>query len=260
MPVARLLLPSSFRNLLRTFLILCLLAGGLQAANLTTTNVQPGGADWTAAIWKTNGIGKAVSPVAGNTYECVANGIPFGANKSNTRIRNPTVAGVTAFPGDWLRLNTNTELRIKQATGGGPMLSFPGVSGNAGLVLNGGVLNVGDDTIFAITGRIQVASQSYLCPADGGGGAVKPLRGLKIAGQLTGSGTMVIFQAGTTVAQEIAGASNTFSGKWILKAGWLLASGLNSLGTNSIIVDPNYELDLDPSIDAVAGPALFEPA
>jgi len=252
------IVPPSFSNLCAGFLLSSLMAGPLRAANLTTTEVQPGGTDWTVAIWKTNGLGTAVSPVAGNTYECIPNGIPFGLNKSNTRIRNPTSAPVVTFPGDSLTLNTNTELRIKQGSGG-PLLNFPGVGIDPGLVLNGGVLNVGDDRVFVITGRVQVASASFICPADVGGGAVKPLRGVNIAGQLSGTGTMVVFQAGTTVAQEVSGSFNTFSGKWILKAGWLLASGLNSLGTNNIIVDPDYALNLDPSIDAVAGPALFEP-
>ena len=82
---------------------------------------------------------------------------------------------------------------------------------------------------------------------------------MNIAGQLTGSGTLVIMQAMTVVAQEISGNANTFSGPWIIKAGWLLGSGLNSLGTNSITVDPNYALPLDSSIIDVAGPAVFEP-
>src|SRR6266576_2328220 len=225
------------------------------AANLTTTNVQGAGTDWTYAVWKTNGVGTALSPVAGNTYECVSNGIAFGNNKNNTRIRNPALAGVQTFPGDSLTLNTNTEIRAKAV---GAILNFPGVGANPGLILNGGVLNAGDETVFEITGKVQVASQSYICPADAGGGALRPLRGFNISGQLSGGGTMMIFQAGTTVAQQISGNSNTFSGRWIVKAGWLLGSAPNSLGTNDITVDPNYFLPLDSSIINVAGPALFE--
>jgi hypothetical protein len=223
--------------------------------------VQGGGSDWTAAIWQTNSAGTAVSPLAGNTYQCVSNGVPFGNNKNNTRIRNPTLPGTVTFPGDSLTLNTNTELRIKLTTvgGTGPILNFPGVGANPGFILNGGVINVGDDTVFVITGKIQVASQSYISPADAGGGAVKPLRGVALAGQLTGTGAMVILQAGTTVPQQIAGVSNTFSGPWIVKAGWLQGSSLNSLGTNSVTIDPNYVLPLDSSIINVAGPAWFEP-
>lgn len=227
------------------------------AANLTTTNVQATGADWTAAIWNTNGVGTPVGPpVANNTYQCLSNGVPFGNGKSNTRIRNPALAGLQTFPGDSLTLNTNTELRMKQP---GAILNFPGVSGNPGLILNGGVLNAGDDTVFLVTGKVQVASQSYFSAGNSGGGAALPLRGINLAAQLTGNGALVFMQASNIVAQRISGSSNGFSGRWIIKAGWLLASGFNSLGTNSITVDPNYRLPLGSSIINVAGPAWFEP-
>ena len=244
------------------FALTFFLAAGIiptPAANLTTTNVVPGGSDWNAAIWKTNGTGTPVGPpVPGNTYEAVFNGVNFGYNKNNTRLRNPLSPSVVTFPGDSLTLNTNTEIRFKQGSGG-PLLHFPGVGSNAGLILRGGILNAGDDRVFTITGRVAVVSQSYICPADGGAGPVRPLRGFNLAGQLSGGGTMVIFQAGTNVAQEVSGNANTFSGEWVVKAGWLLGSGINSLGTNSITVDPNYVVPLDPSIAYVAGPAVFEP-
>src|SRR5437773_2936062 len=226
-----------------------------RAANLTTTNSQAASESWTLAIWKTNGAGTAVAPVADNTYECVSNGIPFGNSQNNTRIRNPAFAGLQTFPGDSLTLNLNTEIRAKTV---GAILNFPGVGANPGLILNGGVLNAGDETVFEIVGRVQVSSQSYICPADAGGGDLRPLRGFNLTGQLSGNGTMVIFNAGTTVAQQISGNANKFSGKWIVKAGWLLGSSPNSLGTNDITLDPNYVLPLDSSILNVAGPALFE--
>ena len=234
-------------------------AGTAQAAKLTTTTCEASGTDWTATIWQTNGTGTSVgAPVAGNTYQCVSNGIPFGNGLNNTRLRNPTLSGLVNFPGDSLTLNTNTEFRLKMASAGNPVLGFPGVGNNPGLILNGGVLNVGDDTVFTLTGKVQVASQSYWAPADAGGGAVTPLRGISLAGQLSGTGTMVIFQAGTTVPQQISGNSNTFSGQWIVKAGWLQGSGLNSLGTNNITINPNYTLPLDSPIVNVAGPAWLE--
>src|ERR1035441_3419930 len=70
--------------------VLCLLFPPLRAAagtNLTTTVVQAGGANWTAAIWKTNGTGAPTSPVAGNTYETVFNGTGIGNALNNTRIQ-----------------------------------------------------------------------------------------------------------------------------------------------------------------------------
>lgn len=250
------------RLVLRFFFVVCLLgltvwARPAHASNLTTSTTQAGGADWTAAIWKTNSTSTNVfTPVAGNTYQCLSNGTAFGNNKNNTRIRSPAVVGLQTFPGNSLTVNTNTEIRFKQP---GAVLNFPGVGSNPGLILNGGVLNPGDDAVFVITGKVQVAAQSYLCAGDNGGGAAKPLRGVNIAGQLIGGGTLVVMQASNIVAQQISSNSNTFSGQWIVKAGWLLGSGLNSLGTNSITLDPNYVLPLDSSIINVAGPALLEP-
>src|SRR4051794_10299379 len=105
-----------------------------QAANFTTVISQPGGQNWTGTIWDPG----PTAPAAGNTYECIDNGTPFGNGLANTRIRNPASAGVQTFPGDSLTLNTNTEIRAKAS---GAILNFPGVGGKPGLILNGGVLN-----------------------------------------------------------------------------------------------------------------------
>ena len=92
------------RLVLRFLFVGCLLglaflARPARAANLTTTVAQAAGADWTAAIWKTNATSTNVfSPVAGNTYQCVSDGTPFGNSLNNTRIRNPVAAGVQTFP------------------------------------------------------------------------------------------------------------------------------------------------------------------
>ena len=84
---------------------------------------------------------------------------------------------------------------------------------------------------------------------------------MNITGQLTGSGTLVIMEGGTDVAQTMSGTANTFSGQWIVKAGWLLGAGAISLGTNSITIDPGWvvpEPSWDPSTVEVSGPALLE--
>ena len=93
--------------------LLCSSKPAQAGTNLTTTIVEAGGTDWTAAIWKTNGTGASVAPVAGNTYETVFNGTSIGNGLSNTRLRNPAVAGLQTFPGNSLMLDTNTELRAK---------------------------------------------------------------------------------------------------------------------------------------------------
>lgn len=211
------------------------------------------------AIWKTNGTGTAVPPVSGNTYECLSNGIAIGSNLNETRLRSPAAGGFVTFPGDSLTLDTNTEIRMKTV---GSVLNFPGVGGNPGLILKGGMLNVGDSGGFVVTGVVQVASQSYLCPGDNDANAVSPNRYINITGLLTGGGSLVLFEGGTSNPMQISGNSNTFSGQWIVKCGYLQGAGINSLGTNSITVDPNYVLALPPfdvSItSAQAGPAVFE--
>src|ERR1017187_6003279 len=242
--------------------VLCLLFPPLRAAagtNLTTTVVQVGSANWTAAIWKTNGTGAAVSPVAGNTYETVFNGTSIGNALNNTRIRNPVATGVLTFPGDLLTLDTNTEIRAKQP---GAILNFPGVGGNPGLILNGGMLNGGDDATFPITGRVQANGLSYISMgAGGGGGGISPNRAFNLSGILSGNGDMAILNAGTTLAQQVSNPSNTFSGRWIVQCGWLLGAASGSLGTNSITVDPFYTgyLAAMPNASSPNGPAWLEP-
>jgi hypothetical protein len=259
------------------------------AANLTTTNVVGSGSSWVGTIWKTNSPGLATNaaaavsgPVAGNTYEAVANfksvdGI--GNNLNETRLRNPVTVGqprTVTFAGDSLTLYTNTEIRFKltnSAVATFPVISsFPGVSGNPGLILNGGMLNAGDAGVFPVTGVIQAkpGSQSYICPGNNDLASVDAARGFNIAGQLTGSGTLVILEGGAPApsasngaAQTISGTGNTFSGKWIVKAGWLLASTSDCLGTNDITLDPSWTVPVPPFSTTnlgtpAVGPALLE--
>jgi hypothetical protein len=231
-----------------------------RAANLTTTVSEASGNTWNAAIWYTNGTGVAVGPpVAGNTYEAVSNGIGFGNGTSNTRIRTPT-SGSATFPGDSLTLDSQTELRMKNPGGTN---NFPATNGHAGLILNGGVLYTGSSGNFPIAGTINVASQSYICTGNNGAGGSISGQSVDIQGVLSGSGTLVLFEGKTDVPQKISGNSNTFSGQWIVKAGWLRANGTNALGTNSITMDPNWALP-EPPFDSssvnVAGPAILEPS
>jgi hypothetical protein len=229
-----------------------------RAANLTTTICESSGSSWNSVIWYTNGTGVEVGPpVAGNTYECLANGVLYGNGTLNTRVRTPTVGGVQTFPGDSLMLDTNTELRIK----GGAANNFPGVNGNPGLILNGGILEVGSGGNWPITGTINVAVQSYLNPGNNAAGGTISGQSLDIQGQLSGSGTLVLFEGKTDVPQKISGNSNTFSGQWIVKAGWLWGAGTNSLGTNSITMDPGFvipEPPFDSSTVEVRGPAWLK--
>ena len=226
---------------------------------LTTKDSQGGGLNWNGVIWRTNGVGNPAAPVAGNTYELVANGVAFGDNKANTRVRNPVAAGVQTFPGDSLTFNTNTDIRAKTATG--LVLNFPGVGGNPGLILNGGALNAGDNAVFEFAGSIAVATPSLIAPGNNGAGAVTAGRGIKFSAALSGPGALYVIQAPTNVASmEVTSANNTnYTGEWIVKAGFLRGTGSNSLGNGDITINPAV---LVPSslvaATLTAGPALFD--
>lgn len=227
---------------------------------MTTTNVQPAGTDWTAAIWQTNGTGTAAAPVAGNNYAAIFNGTSIGNNLNNTRVRSAAVAGTLTFPGNSLTLNANTELRIKFSP---TTNNFPAVAGNPGLVLSGGMLNLGVDGSAVITGSVQVNAQSYNSAGGtngGGGGVAANPRSINIAATLSGSGNMVIMNCSTSAPEAISGIGNTFSGQWIVQCGWLQGTTANSLGTNNITVDPLYTgyLATMPNATSPNGPALFE--
>jgi mono/diheme cytochrome c family protein len=235
------------------------------AVILTTTDVEAQGSDWTAAIWQSNGTGTAVAPVAGNNYATEFNGTSIGNGLNNTRVRSPATSGTETFAGNSLTLNTNTELRTK----GTPptTLNFAGVSGNPGLILNGALLNDGDNTsptVTTITGSIEVASQSYnsASATNGGGGGLAPnARAIDIAGYLSGSGNMVIMNCSTNLPQVVSCPSNTYSGQWIVQCGWLQGTNANSLGTNSsFVVDPDYigYLAAMPNASSPVGPAILE--
>src|SRR5439155_7007014 len=97
---------------------------------------------------------------------------------------------------------------------------FPGVGGNPGLIISGGMLNVGDAINQPVAGVIQAApgTQSYLCPGNNDGASVDTARALNILAKIVGSGTLCIFEAATNNAEQISSTNNTFSGLWLVKA------------------------------------------
>ncbi len=251
--------------------------GRVAGADLTTTNVEAAGSDWTAAIWQTNGLGLATGPAAGNTFALIDNGTELGNALANTRVRNPANLASATFQGDSLTINANCEFREKSGVNG-VVVNFPGVNGNPGLILNGGALNAGSSYALPITvtGKIRVTAQSYISNAAGGaGGGFNTDTGTRqwnLAGLLDGPGNLVLINNKDSVPQQVSNPANTFSGRWIVQCGWLQAVGNGSLGTNGITVDPGYtgftnDMPLatspspaapDVNFPALTG-ALFEP-
>jgi hypothetical protein len=226
---------------------------------------QGGGQDWTKSIW-TNGlpIGTAFTNgvYTGNSYIETNNGVVIQNSTTSTHLRTPTNNPATTTPaletfgGDSLTLLADTELFVKkiQFVGGvsspqnPTIVNFPGTNGNPGLIMNGGILYAADSgTTFQVTGQVQVVSTSYICPGSGNnpGGTPGTGRIFDFTGTLTGSGDLVWFQE-TNTANFVSGRSNTFSGQWIVKTGWLVGTNKfspnngNPLGTNNIICDPGY--------------------
>jgi hypothetical protein len=227
----------------------------------TQVSQASGAGDWTYPIWTNATVITPVSATNGNSYVCVGNGTLFGNSAGSTTHITTALPGSTnniTFPGDSLTLDQDSELWIENVTN----IYFPGTNGNPGLILNGGVLWTAISGVKVnITGSIQVALQSYITLNTGtyagesttGGG-----RYMSIGGQLSGTGNLVLMDCEDESQPPefpgnltIAGVSNTFSGEWIVTEGWLTGEGTNSLGTNSIIVDPNYNLQQDPSVGAV---------
>jgi hypothetical protein len=118
-------------------------------------------------------------------------------------------------------------------------------------------------TMYAVPGTI-----SYLNPADTFNNAWVQ-RGLVINSQLSGSGTVALLNATNNVPQSIQGTSNTFTGTWVVRAGWLRGSGdgtndgYNSLGTNAgcqYVVDPLWPVPNTFNANATFfnGPAVLD--
>ncbi|HSU54378.1 MAG TPA: LamG-like jellyroll fold domain-containing protein, partial [Candidatus Dormibacteraeota bacterium] len=262
--------------------ILTLGVAGATAGTYYSTNVVGDGNGWfTGSMWRTNdgtgnpgAIGVNPQPSAGNIYIMVQGGRPaIGNNLGETRVRNiytnNTLTTYFTFPGDSLELRTNTEIRFKQLPTPSTIenVNFPGVGGNPGLILNGGMLNVGDGIAQPVLGIMQAkaGSQSYLCPGGNDFQTLETARGLNILAKIVDSGTLCVVQDSTNTPVAILSTNNTYSGLWLVKAGRLRGGAPGSLGTNSsFVMDPNYTLPVPPfdasSSAAVAGPAVLEPA
>jgi hypothetical protein len=265
---------------LRLFLWVAILSGVVCdasfAAALTTTVVQANNdtSHWNAAIWDPG----PVSPTAGDTCEVF----------TGARVRTPngTVAsggtgapGQTfTFPGDSLQLDgigfgvgTTGELRFKHSFDN-TTFAFPGVNGNAGLILNGGMLNDGENRKPAITGAIRTlpGSLSSINPGGQNPNEIDARRGFIIDATLTGGGDLSLDYAGDTTSSGavtpaivIHSSNPTFSGKWIINSGWIQGAGNNSFGFGDIMLTSLQgpsTLDVDYDLTNPTGSLVIETA
>ena len=199
--------------------------------------VQPPGSDWNSTTnWNPGGQGASASALLnpGSTFELV----------SGSRLRTPTGINTNIFPGNELTLdgsgifedgtlNAVSELRFKNNDAFAANYDYFSL-----LVLNGGEMNAGDDSLEVIQGQINVAFNSTVY-VDSGASAD---RGFRIDSQLTGPGNLFWHQYSgglSGVNLQITGSGNTWTGQWIVDQGALVGAGLNSLGTNNLIVGTN---------------------
>jgi hypothetical protein len=237
-------------------------APSLRADHFTYGVQQPAGDanHWNNPIWNPG----AVPPTAGNTYEVLNTGRLRSPNGTTASGGTGLTGQTFTFPGDSLTL-TGTgfatagsgELRFK-ASFNNTTFNFPGVNGNPGLILNGGILNDGDERILTISGLIR-ANDSTISSINPGGGAVTDIsvnRGFLFTGNLIGSGNLTLdyghdFGA-PAPALRIDSSNPAFTGDWTLNAGWLKGAGVNSDFTLTSSEGPST-LDLDYDLFNAAG-------
>ena len=201
-----------------------------QAGNFTTTATRSYPIPlpiWNDAIWQPG----PASPVAGNTYEVLDGGI----------LRNPPDGGTQVFPGDSLTLDSGSRLK---ATGwSGVTLSFPGVDGNPGLILNGGKLQATYGRAFTISGQMSVVADSTI---DQGWGS----RGFVITAQIAGIANLTLINGSRWSPLDIQSTNNPYSGNWLVRRGYLKGTGQGSLGRGSITVADGARLEISYDVQS----------
>jgi Glycosyl hydrolase family 76/Immunoglobulin I-set domain len=192
------------------------------------------GNDWNNGnIWNPGGLSAATSAVAypASTFEA----------KAGSRLRSPTTAAT--FPGNQLTLDGSGV--FENLGGGNPAnvseLRFKNndvANYFSSLVLNGGELDAGNNGTLIIQGNMNVAANSTIYVDN----STTTDRGVRIDSNLTGPGNLFWHEASGGLGGfdlQVTGAGNTFSGQWLVDQGALVGVGVNSLGTNNIIVGTN---------------------
>lgn len=218
--------------------------------NFGGTPVQIGiGGDWNNAnVWYPGGL-PAINSAYGNpgsSYEIVV----------GSRMRNPAGTTFNAFPGAKLvvdgdgivengTLNGVGEIRFKNSAAGSATNQFFFTTNYfPNLVMNGGELNIGDNTTVVLQGQVTIATNSIFYNSGNGVN-----ESFQVDAYLTGSGNLQFYNYNATNLDtvssvlDITGTTNTFTGQWDVEFGALVGSGINSLGDNTITVGTNGILE-----------------
>lgn len=206
--------------------------------------VQGIGADWDSVnSWNPDGLSASASAYGnpGSSYELVVGSL----------MRNPANTTYNIFPGDSLIVDGDGAFENGTINGIGEIRFKNGVSTATtnyfkNLVLNGGMLNIGDSTDVILQGKLTVATNSSFGTLGGSG----THQTYQVDSYLTGSGTILLYLTNSNpsaslplASVNITGATNTFTGQWDVEQGPLLGSGNNSLGTNTITIGTNGILE-----------------
>jgi hypothetical protein len=199
-----------------------------------TPIVQAVGSDWNSPNNWSDGNPANVSEFSNphSSYEVVV----------GSRLRTPAGTTGNIFPGDSLvvdgggvfengTLNAVGELRFKNN-------NAASTNYFSQLVLNGGQLDIGDNTALVVQGQMNVSNSSSIYVDST---AVND-RSMQINSWLTGSGNLFWHEWSGSLGGndlQMTCASNTFSGQWLVDQGVLLGAGTNSLGSNNILVGMN---------------------
>ncbi len=155
-----------------------------------------------------------------------------------SRLRTPAGAVNNVFPGDQLTidgsgvfengtLNAVGELRFKNN-------SVASTNYFDNLVLSGGQLDLGDNTLEDIQGQMNVAGNSTIYVDSSGAN-----RTYRVEARLTGSGNLLWHEFSGGLGGDdlqITCPTNSFNGQWLVDQGVLMGVGTASLGTNNILV------------------------
>jgi hypothetical protein len=224
---------------------------------ITLSIQQVAGSGWnTANQWSDNapaGVSAAANP---NTIYKVLPG---------ARLRSPDAGTDDTFPGSILYIEgsgafvnnpaagdtTTSEIRFKQSGDG--KVTFPK------LVMDGGQLDTGNDGTVDIAGEVDIAKNTPIY------NDATNDRGYLIEAYLTGTNNIEYHGYNSPTYNDayshnlnIAGNTNTFSGKWNVVVGTLLGTGTNALGTNDITIGPEGALETTYDITNTAGSLILQ--
>ena len=203
-----------------------------RAGNFTTSVQETSKQSWDNVIWEPGPV-----PVSrGNTYEVLNGGFIYAPFVNSIR--------TYVFPGDSLTLDEGASLCVNSPSN--EFLVFPGTDGNPGLILNGGYLEEPlqpSGSTVIIAGRMAVVAPSTIYHFWFDGGFV-------ITAQITGTGDLAVVNGSLSAPLDIQSTNNPYSGAWEVQDGYLLGSGVGSLGTGNITVSPAATLEVDYDIQS----------